>query len=284
MSPQAPEESRPADARGSLASSNAALARLVLPDGQEWPLAGEALGIGRRVGNHILVDDPQVSGEHAKIVHIGDDHVLLDLRSSNGTYVNGQRIVDLHLLRDGDLIEVAGRRFLYRGVPAVSSPAATAPPAAASGDQEVDVELGVLLLKEILVGKAGLRIGRAADNDLVLDDSRVSGQHAKVVREGQDYYLLDLGSSNGTFVNGQRVPDVHRLREGDAIMIAGTPLTFVRRTIRVRAEDEPHVEHAPSFVFADATGRRWKRVRLLAAVSIVLWIISLVLFIRFVLQ
>ncbi len=284
MSPQAPEESRSADAQGPAASSGAALARLVLPDGQEWPLAGEALGIGRRIGNHILVDDPQVSGEHAKIVRIGDDHVLLDLRSSNGTYVNGQRIVDLHLLRDGDLIEVADRRFLYRAAPAATRPAPAPAPTAAGSGQEVDVELGVLLLKEVLIGSAGLTIGRTADNDLVLDDSRVSGQHAKVVRQGQDYYLLDLRSSNGTFVNGQRVPDVHRLREGDAIMIAGTPLTFVRRTIRVAADEAPHVQHAPSFVFADATGRRWKRVRILAVVSIVLWIISLVLFIRFVLQ
>ncbi len=279
MNPDAPTEAGAAAGGGPLASP--AAARLILPDGQEWPLAGEALGIGRRVGNHILVDDPAVSAEHARIVRVGEDYLLLDLRSSNGTFVNGERIRELHLLRDGDRIEVADSQFQFRGPPAAGDPARAASPAAGGSD----VELGVLLLKEVLLGHDAITIGRAAESDLVLDDPRVSARHARIVRLGLDYYLLDLGSTNGTFVNEQRVRDVHRLRPGDTIVIAGTPLTFLRRQIHLDGDEpEAAADSSPSFVFADASGRRWKHVRILAGVSIVLWIISLVLFLRFVMQ
>jgi pSer/pThr/pTyr-binding forkhead associated (FHA) protein len=247
-------------------------------------LTSESLGIGRRIGNHILVEDPLVSSQHAKIVHVGDDYLLLDLRSSNGTFVNGQRVHDLHVLRDGDQIEVASQRFQFRGAPAsgISSPPPSS--AAVGGDQNVEVELGVLLLKELLLSKQELTIGRAAENGLVLDDPRVSSQHAKIMRVGSDYWLLDLRSSNGTFVNEQRVDDVHRLRHGDTIAIAATTLTFVRRKIHLDGEQETEFEGMPSFVFADVSGRRWRSFRALSVVAIVLLIIFLVVFVRFVMQ
>ncbi len=59
-------------------------------------------------------------------------------------------------------------------------------------------------------------IGRTGDNDLVLDDSTVSKRHARVVRDNGTYYLEDLGSTNGTRVNGRRVRRC-LLRGGEAI-------------------------------------------------------------------
>jgi adenylate cyclase len=68
-------------------------------------------------------------------------------------------------------------------------------------------------------------IGRTDDNDIVLDDSSVSRRHAKITKDGEAYSLADLGSHNGTALNGiltQSAP----LRDGDQIKIGGYRLTF----------------------------------------------------------
>ncbi len=277
-SPSPPEDvGRPDRDRG-------ATPRLRLPNGEDWPLTGEALTIGRRVGNHLRIDDAEVSTHHAKIVRSGDDHVLIDLRSANGTFVNGTRVHDLHVLCDGDEIEVASQRFRFTDAPSRVKPAPAVAPAAAGRDEHLAAELGVLLLNEFPLTKQELTIGRGAENGLVVDDPRVSNQHATIVRVGPDYWLLDLRSTNGSFINEQRVRDVHRLCDGDTITIGATTLTFARRKIRVDVEEEAEAEAAPSFVFADASGDRWKRVRLLASLAIVLLVLSLVLLVRFVMQ
>jgi len=68
-------------------------------------------------------------------------------------------------------------------------------------------------------------IGRAADNDIILDDPTVSRYHAKVRREGDDFYLYDLAATNPTQVNGQVITR-HRLHEGDRVEIGETELVF----------------------------------------------------------
>ncbi len=65
-------------------------------------------------------------------------------------------------------------------------------------------------------------IGRGADNQIVLDDSLVSRQHARIQKIKEAYYITDLGSSNGTFVNGARIPEGKYLKLGkDDIIIVG---------------------------------------------------------------
>ena len=71
-------------------------------------------------------------------------------------------------------------------------------------------------------------IGRWDDNDVVIDDRWVSRYHAQVRREGDEYVVQDLGSKNGTFVNGRRIAAPMSLSDGDEIQV--TPLvklTFV---------------------------------------------------------
>ncbi len=71
-------------------------------------------------------------------------------------------------------------------------------------------------------------IGRDPANRLVINDSEVSWHHEQIVQQGQGHHILDLGSRNGTFVNGQRLqPNVPRpLRDGDAIRFGNTT-TFI---------------------------------------------------------
>jgi tetratricopeptide (TPR) repeat protein len=69
------------------------------------------------------------------------------------------------------------------------------------------------------------RIGRGADQDIVLSDIAVSRRHIVIHREGLNYKLQDLGSGNGTLVNGQRVT-VHYLKDGDVIECGQTVMRF----------------------------------------------------------
>lgn len=75
-----------------------------------------------------------------------------------------------------------------------------------------------------------IRIGRAPDNDLVFASRLVSRHHAVLERQGETFRLRDLGSGNGTYVNGEEV-DAVALKDGDEIWIADERLVFDRREI-----------------------------------------------------
>jgi hypothetical protein len=76
--------------------------------------------------------------------------------------------------------------------------------------------------------RPGLRIGRAPDNDVVLRDARVSRRHARIVADGERYAIEDLGSSNGTYVDGERTPR--------APIAAGTTLVLGDTHLQVRGD------------------------------------------------
>ena len=78
------------------------------------------------------------------------------------------------------------------------------------------------------VSGPAIRIGRAPDNDMVLRDPATSGHHARVERRGNDFYVVDLGSTNGTLVNGEVVME-HQLKDGDSITIGQNAVTFAIR-------------------------------------------------------
>jgi pSer/pThr/pTyr-binding forkhead associated (FHA) protein len=75
------------------------------------------------------------------------------------------------------------------------------------------------VLREVMLAKGQIRIGRHPHNDIVIDDPAVSGEHAVVVRQPDGALLEDLNSTNGTQVNGQPVRR-HFLQDGDVVVIA----------------------------------------------------------------
>jgi len=68
-------------------------------------------------------------------------------------------------------------------------------------------------------------IGRGLDNDIILEDTRVSRKHAQLRYRQRRFWLTDLGSTNGTFVNGERISE-RALRDGDVVSLGGLELTF----------------------------------------------------------
>jgi hypothetical protein len=77
-----------------------------------------------------------------------------------------------------------------------------------------------------LVGR--IRLGRDRTNDIVLEDKLVSRRHAVIQKIGEEYFLEDLGSTNGTLLNGQRVPprSYVRLSLKDTLLIGRTELSL----------------------------------------------------------
>jgi len=83
-----------------------------------------------------------------------------------------------------------------------------------------------------------LTIGRLPDNTIVIDNPAVSGHHACVYREGGRFVVEDLDSTNGTFVNEQRVAVRHGLHDGDVLLIGKHRLAFDQtRSVEPRSED-----------------------------------------------
>src|ERR1700676_4200875 len=68
--------------------------------------------------------------------------------------------------------------------------------------------------KDLVMDRTPFTVGRKVDKDLVIADPRVSRDHAQITKEGQEFFLVDLGSKHGTFVNGERVQR-QKLERGD---------------------------------------------------------------------
>ena len=79
------------------------------------------------------------------------------------------------------------------------------------------VKEGPLAEAEFFLEEGETTLGRSSDNDIVVDYSAVSGRHAKIVRIGENYFIEDLGSSNGTFINGKKINGQYLLNSGDLI-------------------------------------------------------------------
>jgi pSer/pThr/pTyr-binding forkhead associated (FHA) protein len=96
-------------------------------------------------------------------------------------------------------------------------------------------------------GEAGYRlkpaetvtIGRGPDNTIVLDDSMVSRHHACIAWDGEGFTVQDMGSRNGTLVNGQRVQGAQQLADGDEIVLHKRRLTFEMLEVVEEIEPQP---------------------------------------------
>ena len=113
----------PAEAQpGSGAETVPSNAFLIIGGTQIFPLNHSVINIGRRLDNHIVIDDPRVSRAHAQLRIVKDRFVLFDLNSSGGTFVNGER-TNQSVLYPGDVISLAGITLIFgQDIPAGRAP------------------------------------------------------------------------------------------------------------------------------------------------------------------
>ena len=120
-------------------------------------------------------------------------------------------------------------------VPQESFVLAPAQPARAGGDASPPARLVVGRSPALRTGESfepgpvPLTIGRAGDNAIVLDrDDFASAQHARIEAQRDGLWIIDVGSTNGTFVNGDRIDGRRRLRDGDVVKVGDTELRVER--------------------------------------------------------
>jgi pSer/pThr/pTyr-binding forkhead associated (FHA) protein len=74
--------------------------------GKIFPMEGDVITIGREAGNGIIINDAEVSRKHTQFVFQGGKYIVTDLGSTNGTFVNGQRLTGQHILQPGEVISL----------------------------------------------------------------------------------------------------------------------------------------------------------------------------------
>lgn len=178
---------------------------------------GASILVGRGAHCDVVLDFSTVSSEHCRIWPVPGGFQVEDLGSTNGTYLRhgGARITGkVFVPEDGSvylgsyrlgLAALAGRRQEGRKAKFTRG-----------GEGQVD---------SIVLTKTRMVIGRDPSCDLPVDHPRVSWHHAQLEAQGQRYTITDLGSSNGTFLNGRRVKSA-QLSVGDTIGLGSYTFTF----------------------------------------------------------
>lgn len=193
-------------------------------------LNADVITLGRSPHNTIVINDDQVSRTHLRLVRVGADYELHDLGSSNGTFVDGQRVTASWLLPPVCLIELGDSITLaYERTPqpeAVDVQAADQP----AGQLFLIVYLGTDTQRIYALESDTISIGRDLSNDIVLPDPEVSRWHLQLSRQGSTYVVRDLGSTNGTLLNGLRLTAPRALAVYDTLELGTTArLHFVQR-------------------------------------------------------
>jgi ABC-type multidrug transport system ATPase subunit/pSer/pThr/pTyr-binding forkhead associated (FHA) protein len=230
-------------------------------NGRTWTLdSSRSYTIGRDPQGDLVLDDARVSWRHATVSHVDGGWVLEDHGSTNGTYVQGQRVqrtrlqpgtpVHLGNATDGPRLDLSAAvtapvaqplqqqvpQATPHATPHAQPPAGWAPQAPApqsqpqpqppqfpqqggapvphqagpqagpSGAQPFHAERSPTTFHQLSLGRV-MRIGRALENELVVSDLQVSRNHAEfhAMPDGR-CEIRDLGSHNGTYVNGEPIP------------------------------------------------------------------------------
>jgi RND superfamily putative drug exporter len=194
--------------------------------GREIGPAGDDFVIGRDERSDLVLADPTVSGRHVSVAVLPDGTAIVsDLGSRNGTFVDGRQIYEPVLLKGGERLRLGDT------VLTVTVPSRRAETLLTELGAWLTVESGRDQGRTVKATGPEFTIGRDEGCDLVLDDVKLSRRHAALRVLGPDRVILtDLGSSNGTFVDGRRVDDPLELASGRRIELGDTRLLIGETT------------------------------------------------------
>jgi pSer/pThr/pTyr-binding forkhead associated (FHA) protein len=217
--------------------------------GAIYELEDDEITLGRGSKNQIVIRDNEVSREHCRLVRLMDDYEVVDLNSSNGTFVNGQRVVGSWLLQPGAIVELGDSitleyERLHYSFAQKSTPTPRSTPAVAESTT-VRYKYYLMMTMGPSVGHIYpltdviITIGRDLSNDIVIQDPEISRYHLRLRRQKQSYSAEDMGSTNGTFVNNVPLPEAQMLESDDVIKL-GTmvQLQYVCQPVE-EEEEEP---------------------------------------------
>ena len=172
------------------------------------PLKGPTVTIGRDPTCEIHLDNRALSRKHAQLEKRGAAIWVRDLNSQNGTFVNGQKIAAPQALSGGDLLEVGRYQVTVEGV------------------EEARPDTPVLTLsgpegkhRFAMVGDE-IIIGRAPSCDIAIGHKSISRRHLRIAMEGDHFVAEDLGSQNGTRINGKKIAGPTAFQKGDKLQMS----------------------------------------------------------------
>ncbi len=220
--------------------------------------------IGRSQDCDLVIDNLGVSRQHAEIVREGGGtHVLKDLKSNNGTYVNGKRVTRYNL-NDGDEVAIGKFTITFHHEPepqeaqGEDKEEAPAEKKEKGGEftlaidsrlmdqrqREKSSKLKAYLLmaggatngdkkpKPILLEKSIFTIGKAKTCDFHVGGFFIARKHAIIFREDNGFRLVDTSQKRRTYLNESSIDD-ERLKDGDTIRVGGAKLQFMVGTPQV---------------------------------------------------
>jgi pSer/pThr/pTyr-binding forkhead associated (FHA) protein len=238
--------------------------RLVrVADGTATEIPIDGVVIGRDPGCDIVLRDKGASRRHATVRPSLQGYVITD-QSVNGLTVNGRRLDGMQVLGMGDLVRIGDDEFRFeadtasfepdpallardtgevnttRADPGSDAPPSIAPPAAAlppTVEKPRAEDARLLATLEILnqgvhhgtrfrIERPVSQVGRGRQSDIRLDDDSVSGAHATLMRRSVGWVVIDLDSTNGTYVDGNRILGEHALPGACELRFGGIKTLF----------------------------------------------------------
>lgn len=221
-------------------------------------LTQDIIYIGRGAKNDLIIDDNDVSREHCQLVRVDGGYELRDLNSTNGTFVNGQRVTSARTLHGGQLIELGDmitleyQRDLVESAPNNGEDAALparVTPITPGDTFALVVEIGPNPRRIYTLSEDNYTLGRDLSNDIVIQDPEVSRWHLQLFRNPDGYSVKDMGSTNGSVLNGVRLTGSKPLKVFDTLELGtAVRLHYIYDTEearnRVTADAEPDSELA----------------------------------------
>jgi len=249
--------------------------KLSFPNGDHGEVVTESgtLSIGSGAGNDVVLDAEGISEKHARLSHEADGTFLTPVGEAD-VFVNGRRIRDRTQVRAGDVVGL--HRVQVRLAQAGGAPSPQSDEHERPRHTGETTRLRPAVATWHLRGVSGesfgrlvpvqgrMVIGRGDDCDLVLEADEVSRRHAALEVGQAGVTVEDLESSNGTFVNRERIRGKHLLKRGDEIAFD---------TLRFRLESSqggaarPAQHSAP--VVRDASGGRGAALLVIVALGAV---------------
>lgn len=243
--------------------------------GARHPLAGRRVLIGRDDSCDVVVRGNSVSRRHASIAPVVGGFLLRD-ESANGTLVNGVRVVGTYLLGNGDVVRVQDEDLrvelddvaagpVLRGEQTTVLDLARITRGLSEEEARAAANRALIASLEIVRGqfagacfqleKAVCSIGRGEENDVRIRDDTVSSTHATLLRKRGAWFVVDLRSMNGTFVDGSRVSGERELHPGARVRLGAVELVF--RALETEVQ-KPAAPPRPGF---------WKRFKELLRIA-----------------
>ena len=202
-------------------------------------LTADSFSIGRKPENDLPIDDHTVSSRHAKIVRVQSVYFLEDLKSTNGTAVNGKP-VERAQLHDADVITIGQHRIIFQD----NTPSAvTSVPASLDLDQTLAISGKHLAAAPSITAKVVITSGKTdrLEYHLTKRANLIGSQEGAAIRltgwfapkavalissRGSGFTISPSEGSKRLLVNGRDVSAPQTLKDGDGIEVAGVSMTF----------------------------------------------------------